>query len=420
MRLTSEAIKMKKKAIFTICAKNYMAHAKTLGDSVKKIHPECDFFILLSDELEGNDLNCDYQIIESKDIGIAGFEKMAFQYDVIEFSTSVKPFFIKNLFNQGYNKVLYIDPDMVIYSSLDFIFDHLNNYDAVLTPHLLKPYVKYIGATSEEELLFVGIYNLGFFAVKNSATGNQITDWWVEKLSNQCYADKEDALHVDQKWMDFLPSLYTNEVLILRHPGTNLAFWNFHERKLYKKNGVYLVDEDITPLAILHFSGLDADNAEAVCRKQTKYNLSAIPEYRELFETYVKCLENNGIERLGKMVYKYNQFNNGTSILKYHRRLYRGLTNEGYSFENLFSDHHGSYYDFLLKNKIMLVDSDGKYKALKKTYGNDPGVFKKVFKVLRIFKAIFGIKKYYLMMRFFAIYNRFEKQTFLLNDKKSI
>lgn len=408
-----------KNAIFTICAKNYMAHAKTLANSIKKFHPECDFFILLSDELEGNDLNCDYQIIESKDIGIKEFEKMAFQYDVIEFSTSIKPYFIKNLVAQGYDKVLYIDPDMVVYSSLNFIFDHLDNYDAVLTPHLLKPYINYTGATTEEELLFVGIYNLGFFAVKNSLTGNHITNWWIEKLSNQCYADKEDALHVDQKWMDFLPSLYTNEILILRHPGVNLAFWNFHERTLYKENGTYFVDNNDTPLVILHFSGLDADNAEAVCRKQTKYTLTTIPGYRELFEQYVEWLEANEVSTISKLLYKYNQFDNGIPVLKYHRRLYRGLTTEGHHFKNPFSTSNGSYYDFLVKNKAMLIDNDGKYKTLKKTYGKDPAIFNKVFKALKIFKTLFGMKKYYLMMRFFAIYNRFEKQTFLVSDKKS-
>jgi hypothetical protein len=394
-----------------------MAHAKTLADSVKKNHPECDFFILLSDELDGNNLDCTYQIIESKNIGIADFEKMAFQYDVIEFSTSIKPFFIKKLFNQGYAKVLYIDPDMVIYSSLDFIFDHLSTYDVVLTPHLLKPYVKYTGATSEEELLFVGIYNLGFFAIKNSVTGNLITDWWIEKLSNQCYADKEDALHVDQKWMDFLPSLYTNEVLILRNPGVNLAFWNFHERKLSKINGNYFVDETF-PLVILHFSGLEAHNVEAVCKKQTKYTLSIIPEYRELFEDYVNCLNINGVDELSKLIYKYNEFDNGISILKYHRRLFRGLTEEGRLFKDLFStSNDDSFYQFLVRNKAMLFDKQGKYKTLKKTYGDQPPIFGKVFKLLRIFKRVFGIEKYYLMMRFFSIYSRFEKQTFILKKK---
>src|ERR1700761_2602809 len=167
-----------KNAIFTICAKNYLAHALTLADSVKQHQPNEDFFILLSDDLAGTDVLSAYTIIQSKDIGITDFYKMAFQYDVIEFSTSIKPFFIKRLFEQQYDKVLYIDPDMVIYKSLDFVFDHLNRYHAVLTPHLLKPYIDYSGATSEEELLFVGIYNLGFLGIKNSSVGLNITNWW--------------------------------------------------------------------------------------------------------------------------------------------------------------------------------------------------------------------------------------------------
>jgi len=403
-------------AIFTIAAKNYLAHAKTLGDSIKKFHPECRFTILLSDEIDGEDLGNDFEIIESKNIGIVDFEKMAFQYDVIEFSTSIKPFFIKKLFNEGYEKVLYIDPDMVVYHKLDLIFENLDQYDAVLTPHLIKPYVDYVGATSEEELLFVGIYNLGFFAVKNSPVGNNITDWWIKKLANQCYADKEDALHVDQKWMDFLPALYTNEVLISRYAGMNLAFWNFHERKLLRDaNGNFFVDDWDTPLLIMHFSGLEADNVEAVCRKQTKYTLTNIPEYRPLFEDYVSRLNRNGFNELRKLVYKYNFFDNKVSILKYHRRMFRGLVNEGYSFHNLFSSSAPEgIYAFLANNDAMLIDNSGKLQTLKKTYGKEPAIFKLVFKSLKIFKKVFGIKKYYLMMRFFTIYHRFEKQTFLV------
>ncbi|WP_090467025.1 glycosyltransferase [Mucilaginibacter sp. OK268] len=408
---------MKKNAIFTICAKNYLAQAKVLGYSVKKFCPDCDFTIILSDEIDGQNLMCnDFSVIEAKNIGIDNFYDLAFKYDVIEFSTAIKPFFLKNLLSE-YEKVLYLDPDMVVYSSLQFLFDHLDNYDALLTPHLLKPYINYESATSEETILWVGIFNLGFFGIKNSEIGQHMADWWMEKLKDQCFADKEDGLHVDQKWMDFLPALYGDKVLILRNPAVNIAFWNYHERKLFKQNGHYFVDDTKFPLAVFHFSSFDPFDIESVAKRQNKFTLSTIPEFREIFENYVDELKKNGLDKLSKLKYKYNEFENGIPILKLHRRLYRGLVKEGYSFRDQFSTFPGTYYNLLKKNGVSLIDRDQKLKVLKKTFGENPPIFNKIFKALILINKIFGTNKYYLMMRFFAIYNRFENQTFLIKDK---
>lgn len=403
-----------KNVIFTICAKNYLAHAKTLGHSIRKFHPECDFIILLSDEIGSTDIKChDFNVIESKDLQIEGFQDMAFKYNVIEFSTSIKPFFIDMLINDyGYEKILYLDPDMVVYSSMDFLFDELTEFDAILTPHIIKPYVNYTGATSEEELLFVGIYNLGFFAINNSLVAKQMIAWWKEKLSNQCFAEKEEALHVDQKWMDFLPALYGDRVLISRHPGLNLAFWNFHERTLINVNGQYTVDE--FPLVIMHFSGLVVEDFENVCRKQSKYTLSKIPEYRELFMNYVNSLKRNDFDLLSMHRYEYNFFDNGTPVLDFYRRLYRQLVIDGKKIMTPFSTSGESFYELLKSNKLLLKGDIKMYSSLKKTFGENPPIIGRVFGALKLFKKVVGINKYYLMLRFFRINNRFEKQTYLL------
>lgn len=409
---------MEKKAIFTICAKNYLAQAKTLGHSVREFCPDCDFHIVLSDEVDGNSLYCDdFNLIESRSLGINGFDDMAFKYDVIEFSTAVKPFYINQLFKEGYDKVLYLDPDMVVYSSLQFLFDNLDGQDAILTPHIVKPYINYESAVSEETLLFVGIFNLGFFGIKNSETGRYITQWWMVKLKDQCFADKTDGLHVDQKWMDFLPSLYGNKVLIQHHPGVNIAFWNYHERKLFKKGGQYFVDSEEFPLAIFHFSSFDPYDMESMAKRQSKFTLTILPEYRELFTQYVKNLQANNLDHIVKLKYKYSYFDNDVPILQMHRRLYRGLVIEGMSFTDRFSTRQGSYYNLLENNKVILIDKEGEFKTLKKTFGENPPIFKKIFAGLSTFNRMFGTKKYYLMMRFFAIYHRFENQTFLIKKR---
>lgn len=404
-----------KNAIFTICAKNYLAQAKTLGFSLRKFAPEIDFYIILSDEIGTDTIDyAGFEIIEAKTLhNIPFFYELAFKYDVIEFSTAVKPFFLDLLINEkGYTKVLYIDPDMVVYSSLDFLFEALDKQDALLTPHLLYPYIKYEGATREEELLFVGIYNLGFFGINNSVNGKHIIEWWKVKLKDQCFADKEDGLHVDQKWMDFLPALFGEKVLILRHPGINLAFWNMHERVFVDNGKEYTVDG--APLVIFHFSGLDPLNYQEIARKQTKFNLTNLPQYTRLFKEYVTELKSNQFNYLSTLIYRYNKFDNQVHILKYQRRLYRSLLNEGYQFANPFQTGANTLYALLDSNKLIIQDKQGKYMALKKGITDFNAKVSKMQFLLLCCKKLIGIKYYYLLMRFMEVYARFEKQSFLI------
>ncbi|WP_295654516.1 hypothetical protein [uncultured Mucilaginibacter sp.] len=402
-------------AICTICAKNYLPHAITLGDSVKKFHPEIDFYILLSDEIEGHTINTNGHIlVEAKDINVPDYYQLAYKYDVIEFSTSVKPYFLDYLFiNKQYDKILYLDPDMVVYNSLNYLFEKLDNYTALLTPHIIKPYIKNMGVTTEEEALFVGIYNLGFFGVKNNSVGRHIVAWWKEKLYDQCFGDKEDALHVDQRWMDYLPALYRENVLILDHPGVNHAFWNFHEREFIDKEAEYSVDGK--ELVIFHFSGFDANNYRGMCKKQDWYTLDNMPQYERLFTEYLEQLKKNSLNTLSVLRYKYNQYDNDVFILKYQRRLFRALDcDTKLLYPNPFLTGTGSYYELLSKKGLMIYDKKGELMVLKKKFTNPDGMVNKMLLALTIFKKIVGIKRYYLLMRFMAIYSRFEKQTFLL------
>jgi hypothetical protein len=403
---------MTKKGIFTICAKNYLAQAFSLGDSLKQWHPSISFFILLSDEIGDTKIETEYKIIEAKTLDINGFYEMAFMYDVIEFSTSIKPYFIEKLFKEGYQEVLYIDPDMFVYNTLDILFDELATYDALLTPHLVKPYINYTGATSEEEILFVGIYNLGFFGIRNSETGNHIIKWWMAKLRNQCFADKEEALHVDQKWMDFLPSLYHNNVKIITHPGVNTAFWNLHERNFFDHNSNFTIDN--LPLLIFHFSGFDPEDVNGMCKKQTKYSLTTYPQYKRLFFEYYEMLKKNNLTTLKKLPYKYDFFENTVRIIKFQRRLYRTVK-QYYKEKSPFTVTTGSYYDLLRNKKMLILGRNAeKLSSIRKNITNTDKKIAGLKFILYLIKKIAGIKIYYLLIKFLYNYSRFEKQDFLI------
>ena len=88
--------------VFTICSINYLAQARTLGDSLKSTNPDILFFIGLVDILEGVSFDESfipkYPMIEIDKIGIDRFDEMADRYDITELNTAVKPYYFTYFF----------------------------------------------------------------------------------------------------------------------------------------------------------------------------------------------------------------------------------------------------------------------------------------------------------------------------------
>lgn len=413
-------------AVCTIVAKNYLSQARTLGDSLKKTNPDLDFYILLADSAEGDiDLTKEkHKTIEVKDIEIPFLKEMAFKYNVLEFCTAVKPFFIEWLFNKyNYEKIIYLDPDIYVYDSLQCIYDDLNENFLVITPHIVNIDLEYRGGFSEEELLFVGIYNLGFAAIKNDEQGRFFVKWWCNRLKDKCYADREDALHVDQKWIDFIPSFFEKGVLISKNMGYNAAMWNIHEKELSAENGAYYFqnkagNNEKYKLIFFHFSGFQPNTPETMCRKQTKYNLNNKPEYREMFTNYAKEMIDNGFNELVKLKYFYDRYDNGVYITQFQRRLYRKTLEGGKYYSDPFYTGRDSFYEMMNSKGLILNDKAGSFNSLKiNTYPKLDSKLKKFESFMTVVRKIIGTKKYFLIVKLMSKYYRPENQEFLIKNK---
>ncbi|MEX2110704.1 MAG: hypothetical protein WD802_08890 [Gemmatimonadaceae bacterium] len=403
-------------AVFTIAAKNYLAQARTLGDSIKRIHPALPFHVILLDEVEGAlDLAREpYPTIEATQLGITAHRDMAFKYDLVEFATAIKPFVFRYLFDRyDYEKLIYFDPDIFVYSTLDLILEALDEHFLILTPHVTKLELSNRGVISEETLLFVGAYNLGFVAFNRSERSQSLIEWWKTRLENKGYADRFDALHVDQKWMDLIPGFFDSGVWIARHPGLNASHWNMHERVLGHEAGAYTMDG--SPLVFFHFSGFDPKTPHLITgpQKQSLATLQDKPEYAKLFRTYAEDIQRNRTAS-ADLPYSYAQFANGVRIFAFQRRLYRKLSEAGYRYEDPFATVPGSFYDTLRENKLLIADRDaaGEYRQ---TSISRAGLKLRLLKrALLLLKKIIGIKYYHLWLRTMAVLSRPEEQTFLL------
>src|SRR4051812_40569894 len=97
---------------FTICARNYLAHASVLHGSIVQHCPGAVFLLALADST--NDINYDtlpFQVITLEELGIPHLPRMLERYDVTEISTAVKPFVFSFLFDRFPRApIVYFDP----------------------------------------------------------------------------------------------------------------------------------------------------------------------------------------------------------------------------------------------------------------------------------------------------------------------
>lgn len=391
-------------AIFTISSNNYFAFAKTLLQSVREFHNDLDLFFLLADEvaddktLNNNDL---FHVCLVKDIGIQDYKKMAFAYDIIEFNTAVKPFFINYLFNQGYKKVIYIDPDILVCNRLDTALDALNDHSIVITPHQLAPvkdvdsFIPYL--QWEQSALATGIFNLGFIGVANTEEGRYFVDWWSNRCNFICYVDNETGLFVDQKWINlascFFPSTY-----ILRHKGYNMAVWNLHDRVLINNrvNGV-------EPLVFYHFSSIDMIDPEIISKHDKTLKLKDRPDLIDLFHSYREKVNNNGYDYFCKLPYSFDYFNDGLKINLLDRRLYAAVAN---NYSNPFNTPGDSFYSVLK----MKMQSNKKVNNIR----NDSLINRILMLCLKTIFKLLGARRYTNLVLSSKYLDRLRLHTFLI------
>jgi len=295
--------------VFTLCSTNYLAQARVLGDSLLRWNPGIRFVVGLVDRLETRlpgVIPEEWEVLEVEQLGIAAFDEMCRRYDILELNTAVKPFYFQHfLKSDRVERVIYLDPDIMVFDSLGPIENSLRQASLVLTPHALTPlpaeppvgtFIVDGRRVSERLFLSTGVYNLGFLGVARSSESARCLAWWRERVQLSCLAERAYGLFVDQLWMNLAP-VFFDHVEVLRHPGCNVAYWNLHERRLHEGNGGYRVNE-ADSLVFYHFSAYNPFRPNEICRWLPNLTLADRPDLAPLFETYRKALLDAGYETL--------------------------------------------------------------------------------------------------------------------------
>ncbi len=309
-----------KNCVVTIVSANYLAYARLLGESIKLTNSCFDFKILIVDrrtpiiEQAINDSGLD--VTYADDLPLPDLERLFYKYDIMELNTALKPTFLKQMFRIGYENVIYLDPDIRVFSPLTPVLDALNGDSIVLTPHSLAPVMDSM-RPSDVDFLRGGAYNLGFIGLKRSEQSCAMLDWWESRCLGMGFNDQVFGTFVDQKWIDLVPCYFSN-VNILRHPGCNVAYWNLHEREIFSKSSGFYINNQ--PLIFFHFSGIDPFNTTALSKHQNRHKLETGSVLHKLVEDYCALLINLGYTQYSKIPYGFGKLNDGTLITQTMRR----------------------------------------------------------------------------------------------------
>jgi glycosyltransferase involved in cell wall biosynthesis len=315
-----------KTAVFTIVSLNYGAFAKTLMESLCLTHPDWARYVLLVDECEepekiGPEL---FTAMTIDQLVLPKMREFLFRYGIMELNTAAKPYMFSHLRRQGYERVVYIDPDILVLNRLVDVERLLDEgATGVLTPHLTAP-LDDGWLPGELDIMRAGSFNLGFLAMNGLPASDAFLHWWEQKLEYGAVSDPDKGLFTDQKWVDLAPGMFGG-FAILRDPGYNVAYWNLPHRpvtcegdgegKSWQAGG--------KPLRFFHFSGFDPLNPQPFSKHQNRLTLDTIGPARELALDYAARVLRHGLVEFRKIPYAFGRFSDGTPIPSALRKLYR-------------------------------------------------------------------------------------------------
>lgn len=284
--------------VFTICSNNYLAQAIVLGNTLKKHNPSYRFVIGLVDKkLNSFDYSSvPHEIIEVENIGVPWFDEMVMRYNIVELNTAFKPFYFSYFFQTtDAASVIYLDPDIEVFSQFTVLENELETNNIVVTPHFMTP-LNDDKWQAEEDFLNAGIYNLGFIAIRNNNVGKEMVGWWSERLRNKAFINYSKGMFTDQIWINFVP-LFFEGVKILTHKGHNVAYWNLHERVISSVGGRYMINND-TPLVFYHYASFRPLNPGMISSGQRRFTFESRPDILPLFTNYCEVLFANNYKTL--------------------------------------------------------------------------------------------------------------------------
>lgn len=301
--------------VFTVCNLKYLDKALVLGKSLYETNSIILKIYIFDRKIDLSHLPDYVSITWVEEIADDNFYVNAFKYDVIELTTAYKPFIAMHLAKRyPTNNILFFDPDIMIFQSLEEITNKLNNHDFVLTPHISE--IQY-NPNENIHLQRFGFFNLGFFAFTPTENSINILNWWWTQCSELAFNEVHSGMFTDQKWMSLVP-FYFNKILILRDKNLNVAWWNLKERQIQIHEGSFYIENE--PLIFYHFSAFGSNSK--ITKRDFDMGDNSDHILNNLANAYAINLSEFSFLKKIIRSYSFDYFNDGSYINPVLRRAY--------------------------------------------------------------------------------------------------
>jgi len=314
---------MKNEIVFgTVVTLNYLHFAEIVYDTLCKHNSNFDFQCLVIDLEINTDSNiiknCPFPLLTLNDIMIENVEDMKIYFTPFELCNALKPSMLNHLlFEDNYEKAIYLDADLFITGSFDEVYDKLNLYDFILTPHINKPIVLDGKEPCEKDFVQYGIFNGGFYAFKKSETSREILNWLISRNEIYCFNQPHKGMFVDQNLLMMAVNLWMNSFYCLRNDGYNVCYWNLQERKITKNGNNYFANDK--KVIFFHLSGFELEKPKKLSKWDNRTNIKNEKAIQSLIKEYSTCINNSKLRN--NSVYKFNMYKN-IRLTSFKRKYY--------------------------------------------------------------------------------------------------
>lgn len=229
----------------TLFDKNYLSRALVLYESLLEQQIEFTLYTLCLDDFSFQHftqkkydsivpLHIDELENADKELALAKLNRYKVEYF---FTLSpCLPLYLLNKYNLPH--ICSLDADIMFFYSPEKLFNYLQSYSIVITPHKFSPELTHL-----EEY---GKYNVSFQIFKNDTWGKMCLEKWRIQCIEWChdYLDEQKQRFGDQKYLDSWTTDYPGKVKVLTDPVSGLATWNMNNYTISKKDGVYYSNGD--------------------------------------------------------------------------------------------------------------------------------------------------------------------------------
>ena len=256
---------MIKNAFCTIITQSHLPYALTLFQSIRKFNRKMELNVLIvnmDDDISQYNIPDGMILYKNEDLITIPYaqeisEKYLKKGKIDQYRWSMKSVFLLYLAtNRQLSNAIYLDSDIYFFGEYQFLFELLDSYNVILTPHWRS-----LDATIDQKDFANnykdGFYNGGFVGVNGQS--KDLLLWWAKMCHFKCERKPSKGFYDDQGYLSMFP-LVEEKVKIIHHRGCNVASWNNIENKRIYIDGQCLINGHY-PIVFIHFSSKIFDRA---------------------------------------------------------------------------------------------------------------------------------------------------------------